>query len=274
MDPPALLTDIACVLAPGGRAVLGHTDFETIVVTTADRDLTRRVLRTYAELPVLYRHMAAADAQMGRRLPGLVRRSTTTAGLGPRPHDGGAVPVRGDDCPARRSGHPSRTVTVLITGNLSLVLETSARLLRLLSLLQTRRDWSGTDLAARMDVTPRTVRRDIDRLRLLGYPVEARPGAGGGYRLGSGAVLPPLLLDDDEAVAVAVGLRSAALSGVAGIDETAVRALAKLEQVLPSPPAASRPDTVVHDRGDGRPGTDGRRRRPTRGRHHRARHPA
>ncbi len=75
MDPPALLTDIACVLAPGGRAVLGHTDFETIVVTTADRDLTRRVLRTYAELPVLYRHMAAADAQMGRRLPGLVRRS-------------------------------------------------------------------------------------------------------------------------------------------------------------------------------------------------------
>ncbi len=75
LDPPALLTDIARVLAPGGRAVLGHTDFETIVVTTADRDLTRRVLRTYAELPVLYRHMAAADAQMGRRLPGLVRRS-------------------------------------------------------------------------------------------------------------------------------------------------------------------------------------------------------
>lgn len=114
------------------------------------------------------------------------------------------------------------------------MLETSARLLRLLSLLQTRRDWSGAELAVRLDVTPRTVRRDVDRLRLLGYPVDASPGAGGGYRLGSGAVLPPLLLDDDEAVAIAVGLRSAALSGIAGVDETAVQAMAKLEQVLPS----------------------------------------
>ncbi len=114
------------------------------------------------------------------------------------------------------------------------MLETSARLLRLLSLLQTRRDWPGIDLSDRLGVTARTVRRDIERLRLLGYPVQARPGAGGGYRLGAGAVLPPLLLDDEEAVAVAVGLRSAAASGLAGIDETAVRALAKLEQVLPS----------------------------------------
>ena len=115
------------------------------------------------------------------------------------------------------------------------VLETSARLLRLLSLLQTHRDWPGKDLSERLEVTPRTVRRDVERLRLLGYPVQARPGAGGGYRLGSGAVLPPLLLGDDEAVAIAVGLRSATLSGIAGIEETAVLALAKLEQVLPSP---------------------------------------
>ncbi len=103
----------------------------------------------------------------------------------------------------------------------------------MLSLLQTHRDWSGLNLAGRLRVTERTVRRDIDRLRQLGYPVDARPGTGGGYRLGTGAVLPPLLLDDDEAVAVAVGLRSATLSGLAGIEETAVRALAKLELMLP-----------------------------------------
>ncbi len=114
------------------------------------------------------------------------------------------------------------------------VLETSARLLRLLSLLQTHRDWTGPDLAGRLAVTERTVRRDVDRLRLLGYTVVARSGAGGGYRLGFGAVLPPLLLDDDEAVAIALGLRSAALTGLTGIEETAVRALGKLEQLLPS----------------------------------------
>jgi biotin operon repressor len=114
------------------------------------------------------------------------------------------------------------------------MLETSARLLRLLSLLQTHRDWSGAELADRLGVTQRTVRRDVDRVRQLGYPVDAQPGSGGGYRLGPGAVLPPLLFEDDEAVAVAVGLRSATLAGVAGIEETAMRALAKLEQVLPS----------------------------------------
>lgn len=121
-----------------------------------------------------------------------------------------------------------------MSGSLGLVLETSARLLRLLSLLQAHRDWSGTDLAQRLGVTGRTLRRDVDRLRRLGYPVQARPGAGGGYRLGSGATLPPLLLDDEEAVAVAVGLRSAAMTGLGGIEDTAVRALATLEQVLPS----------------------------------------
>jgi predicted DNA-binding transcriptional regulator YafY len=114
------------------------------------------------------------------------------------------------------------------------MLETSARLLRLLSLLQTHRDWSGADLAERLGVTPRTVRRDVDKLRELGYPVNASPGTGGGYQLGAGAQLPPLLLDDEEAVAVAVGLRTAAGNGVEGIGEASVRALAKLEQVLPT----------------------------------------
>ncbi|MFJ8661792.1 helix-turn-helix transcriptional regulator [Streptomyces sp. NPDC093795] len=113
------------------------------------------------------------------------------------------------------------------------MLETSARLLRLLSLLQAHREWSGADLAERLGVTPRTVRRDVDRLRELGYPVNASPGTGGGYQLGAGAELPPLLLDDEEAVAVAVGLRAAAGQGVEGIGESSVRALAKLEQVLP-----------------------------------------
>ncbi|MFD5016414.1 helix-turn-helix transcriptional regulator [Streptomyces chartreusis] len=114
------------------------------------------------------------------------------------------------------------------------MLDTSARLLRLLSLLQAHRDWSGAELAGRLGVTPRTVRRDVDRLRELGYPVNASPGTGGGYQLGAGAELPPLLLDDDEAVAVAVGLRTAAGQGIEGIGETSVRALAKLEQVLPN----------------------------------------
>ena len=113
------------------------------------------------------------------------------------------------------------------------MLETSARLLRLLSLLQTRRDWSGAELAGRLEITPRTVRRDIDRLRGLGYPVQATAGTAG-YRLGAGADLPPLLLDDDEAVAVAMGLRTAAGGSITGIEETSVRALAKVEQVLPS----------------------------------------
>jgi len=114
------------------------------------------------------------------------------------------------------------------------MLETSARLLRLLSLLQARRDWTSAELAARLGVTTRTVRKDVDRLRGLGYPVDARPGVAGGYRLGTGGALPPLLLDDDEAVAVAVGLRTAASGPVAGIEETSVRALAKLQQVLPA----------------------------------------
>src|ERR1700691_5106715 len=114
------------------------------------------------------------------------------------------------------------------------VLETSARLLELLSLFQARRYWSGADLCERLEVTPRTLRRDADRLRRLGYPVHSTSGTGGGYQLGAGATLPPLLLDDDEAVAVAVGLRTAASGAVSGIEEASVRALAKLQQVLPT----------------------------------------
>lgn len=114
------------------------------------------------------------------------------------------------------------------------MLETSARLLRLLSLLQSRRDWTGAELAARLDVTGRTIRKDMDRLRELGYPVEARPGVDGGYRLGHGGALPPLLLDDDEAVAIVIGLRTAASGSILGIEETSLRALTKLQQILPS----------------------------------------
>lgn len=108
---------------------------------------------------------------------------------------------------------------------------TSARLLALLGLLQSRADWSGAELAERLGVTDRTIRNDVARLRDLDYPVDAVRGPGGRYRLGAGAKLPPLLLDDDEAVAVAVGLRAA--TGMAGFEETGTRALTKLEQVLP-----------------------------------------
>ena len=110
---------------------------------------------------------------------------------------------------------------------------TSGRLLRLLSLLQARRYWPGDELAERLEVSGRTIRRDVERLRELGYPVDATTGPDGGYRLEAGAAMPPLLLDDDEAVAIAVGLRTAAGASVAGIEETSVRALVKLEQVLP-----------------------------------------
>src|SRR3954451_1769314 len=111
---------------------------------------------------------------------------------------------------------------------------TSSRLLTLLSLLQGRRDWPGGELAERLAVSGRTVRRDVERLRGLGYPVESLTGPAGGYRLRAGTAMPPLLLDDDEAIAIAVGLRTAARASVTGIEETAVRALVKLEQVLPA----------------------------------------
>ncbi|GAB2681371.1 helix-turn-helix transcriptional regulator [Thalassiella azotivora] len=112
-------------------------------------------------------------------------------------------------------------------------MSTTARLLRLLTLLQARRSWTGAELAERLDVTTRTVRRDVERLRGLGYPVHTTRGAAG-YRLGAGASTPPLVLDDDEAVAVAVGLRTASAASVAGVEETSLRALTKLGQVLPA----------------------------------------
>jgi predicted DNA-binding transcriptional regulator YafY len=110
---------------------------------------------------------------------------------------------------------------------------TSTRTLRLLSLLQAKRYWPGGELADRLGVSPRTLRRDVDRLRELGYPVEAQRGVDGGYQLAAGAVLPPLVVDDEEAVALAVGLQAAAQGPVDGIAESSVRALAKVVQVMP-----------------------------------------
>jgi predicted DNA-binding transcriptional regulator YafY len=118
--------------------------------------------------------------------------------------------------------------------NLIRVSETSGRLLNLLSLLQTPREWPGPELARRLGVTTRTVRNDVERLRELGYPVQAARGAVGGYRLAAGTAMPPLLLDDDEAVAIAVSLRTTTGGAVEGVEETALRALTKLQQVLPS----------------------------------------
>lgn len=111
--------------------------------------------------------------------------------------------------------------------------DTAGRLLQLLALLQARRDWPGPELARRLEVTERTVRRDVGRLRRLGYPVESLSGPAGGYRLAAGTAMPPLLLDEEEAVAIAVGLRTAARAAVTGIEETSLRAMVKLEQVLP-----------------------------------------
>ncbi|CAN5368275.1 YafY family protein [soil metagenome] len=110
----------------------------------------------------------------------------------------------------------------------------TSRVLALLNLLQTHRHWSGTELSERLEVTPRTLRRDVEKLRELGYRVESLPGAGGGYRLEAGAALPPLLLTDDEAVTMAIGLRVAATQGLSDGVQTTLTALAKLEQVLPA----------------------------------------
>lgn len=113
------------------------------------------------------------------------------------------------------------------------MIETSARLLRLLGLFQGRRYWSGADLADRLEITPRTLRRDVDKLRSLGYPIHSTSGVEGGYQMGAGSDMPPLLLDDDEAVAVSMGLRSNTLGGIQGIEEASLRALSKMEQLMP-----------------------------------------
>lgn len=140
-------------------------------------------------------------------------------------------------------------------GNLQHMTDTPARLLTLLSLLQTPREWPGSELADRLRVSARTIRRDIDRLRELGYPVEATLGAEGGYRLVAGTAMPPLVLDDEEAVAIAVGLRAGAGHAIEGVEEASVRALAKLEQVLPGRlrhrVGALQSATVAVVRGDG-----------------------
>jgi predicted DNA-binding transcriptional regulator YafY len=126
-----------------------------------------------------------------------------------------------------------RTVPDRNAWDAGVMANTSGRMLRLLSLLQTHRYWPGPELADRLEVSERTLRRDVDRLRELGYPVDANRGVAGGYQLQAGAAVPPLLLDDDEAVAIAVGLRTAAAGAVAGFEETSVRALAKVIQLLP-----------------------------------------
>ncbi|WP_374457815.1 helix-turn-helix transcriptional regulator [Nocardioides sp.] len=112
-------------------------------------------------------------------------------------------------------------------------MSTSERMLRLLSLLQTHRYWPGPELSERLEVSPRTLRRDVDRLRDLGYTVDAVRGAAGGYQLRAGGSLPPLLLEDEEAVAVAVGLRTAAAGAVAGMDDWSVQALSKVLSLMP-----------------------------------------
>ena len=119
---------------------------------------------------------------------------------------------------------------------------TAARMLALLALLQHRPSWTGAELADRLEVTDRTVRRDVDRLRELGYPVEALPGVSGGYQLGRGGKLPPLLLGDEEAMAVALGLRVAVDGSVTGLEEAAISVLARLDQLLPIiwPPGCGR----------------------------------
>lgn len=126
-----------------------------------------------------------------------------------------------------------RTGSVRIISDDGYEMDSAERLLRLLGLLEGRTDWTADELGRRLEVTPRTVRRDIRRLREIGYPVEAVAGPGGGYRLGAGGKLPPLLLDDEEALAVALGLRMSTLSAVGGLEEPALSALAKLEHVLP-----------------------------------------
>ncbi len=128
-------------------------------------------------------------------------------------------------------------------------------MLRLLSLLQTHRFWSGQDLAGRLEVSDRTLRRDVDRLRELGYDVEAVRGAAGGYQLRAGGALAPLLLEDDEAVAIAAGLRSAANGGVPGLEETSVQALTKVIALMP--PRLRRRMDAVHTQTEGLPWTGG-----------------
>ncbi len=134
-------------------------------------------------------------------------------------------------------------------------MSTSTRMLRLLSLLQTHRYWPGSELAGRLDVSPRTLRRDIDRLRELGYDVDAARGVAGGYQLRAGAALPPLLLEDEEAVAIAVALQTAASGAVAGLEETSLQALTKVAALMP--PRLRRRIDALRSQTDGVPWRSG-----------------
>jgi predicted DNA-binding transcriptional regulator YafY len=168
--------------------------------------------------------------------------------------------VSGLPVPREERYGAQRSLPDLKGATLADMANTSTRTLRLLSLLQTHRYWPGAELAERLGVSVRTLRRDVDRLRELGYPVEAQRGADGGYQLAPGAALPPLVLDDDEAVALAVGLQSAAQGAVAGLAEASVRALAKVGQVMPARLRrrvdALRAMTVPAGWGPGAPGVD------------------
>ncbi|GAA4685583.1 YafY family protein [Nocardioides nanhaiensis] len=137
-------------------------------------------------------------------------------------------------------------------------MSTSARMLSLLSLLQTHRYWPGEELSSRLEVSPRTLRRDIERLRDLGYHVDSSRGVAGGYQLRAGGQLPPLLLEDDEAVAIAAGLHSAAAGSVGGLEESSVQALTKVMGMLP-PRLRRRMDAVASQTETPAPWADGPR---------------
>jgi len=144
-------------------------------------------------------------------------------------------------------------------GKIRVTMDPASRLLRLLSLLQAQVRWAGKDLADRLGVTERTLRRDVARLRDLGYPVEGAAGIDGGYQLGAGGRLPPLLLDDDEAVAIVLGLRVATTTSLAGMERSAIAALAKIDQVLPlrlAERVRALTDGLVHMRGAEQPQID------------------
>ena len=145
------------------------------------------------------------------------------------------MPPVADDRATTDGRRPCGTFRSASRTRLGLVSSSSTgRLLQLLALWQARHDWSGRELARRLEISERTLHNDVARLRGLGYPIDSSTGTAGGYRLGSGAVLPPLLLNDEDAVAVAISLRSAAAGTVHGLEEIALRALVKLEHVLPA----------------------------------------
>ena len=208
---------------------------------TTSRPATRAVPASGERRVERIRTVVVLPAPLGpstpRTVPGAASRSTpSSARTSPNDLDEAADLDRWGEGmhPGSLPSHLGQLLSSISKKMRSVSETTSSRLLTLLSLLQGRRDWPGGELADRLEVSGRTVRRDIDRLRELGYPVESLTGPTGGYRLAAGTALPPLLLDDEEAIAIAVGLRTAARASVTGIEETSVRALVKLEQVLPS----------------------------------------